>query len=117
MQRLPVEAWIQGAVSCGYQAVKAIEKELNGQKSYPKYTDWWLRAFALHDPNPAQGRLAHAMTTICSGEEMDYVWKLFQDRIGIHVLLVRRNSELIKEERPKLYEKLKKAGLLIESSK
>jgi len=34
---VPVEAWVQGAVAMSYQAVKAIEKELNGQKVYAGY--------------------------------------------------------------------------------
>jgi len=43
-----IETWIQGAVASAYMAVKAIEKELNGQKGYPEYIDWWQKAFAGH---------------------------------------------------------------------
>jgi len=73
----PVETWIQGAVASGYQAVKAIGKELSGQKAYPEYMDWWQKAFAF-----------------------------FEGRVGNAVGLVANNLELIKDKRPELYKKL-----------
>ena len=105
----PIETWIQGAVACGYQAVKAIEKELNGQKGYPEYIDWWQQAFAFNTPEYGKTlSVLYSLTAVCSDEDVDYIYKLFQGRIGIPVMLVARNMELIKKGRPELYEKLTK---------
>jgi len=103
----PIETWIQGAVASGYQAVKAIEKELNGQKGYPGYIAWWQQAFAFNTPEYAKTvRILYSLAGVCSDEDIDYIYKLFQGRTGIPVMLVARNMELIKEGRPELYEKL-----------
>ena len=103
----PIETWIQGAVACGYQAVKAIEKELNGEKGYAEYITWWQRAFAFNTPEYIRtlGGI-YPLQKICSDEDIDYIYKLFQSRIGIPVMLVYRNLELIKKGRPELYNKL-----------
>jgi len=106
----PAETWIQGAVACGYQAVKAIEKELNGQKGYPQYVAWWQQAFAFNTPD--YGKIAYySLPRICSDEEIDYIHSLFQDKTGIPVMMMSKNMELIKEGRPELYEKLRKTGI------
>ena len=103
----PAETWIQGAVAMAYQAVKAIEKEFNGQKGYPEYLNWWQQAFAFNTPvyTKTLGML-HPLHSICSDEDIDYIHNLFRDKIGIPVMMVARNLELIKEGRPELYEKL-----------
>ena len=105
----PIETWIQGAVASAYMAVKAIEKELNGQKGYPEYIAWWQQAFAFNTPEYAKTiSVLFALHAVCSDDDIDYIYKLFQGRIGIPVMLVARNMELIKKERPELYEKLTK---------
>jgi len=97
----------RAAIACGYQAVKAIEKEFNGQKGYPEYINWWQQAFAFNTPEYAKTLgLLHSLHSICSDEDIDYIYNLFRDRIGIPVNMVARNLELIKEGRPELYEKL-----------
>jgi len=106
----PVETWIQGAVAMGYQAVKAIEKELSGQKGYPEYIDWWQQAFYFHNPDYWKMvfwsfALANAWSR---DEDVDYVYKLFQDKLGPPQTTVAQNLELIKEGRPELYERIKK---------
>ncbi len=104
----PVETWIQGAVACGYQAVKAIEKELNGQKGYPEYISWWQKAFAFNNPHYWKVAGVFSLNRICTDEEVDYIYSLFQDRIGCSMGFVNKNLELIKKGRPALYEKLAK---------
>jgi len=106
----PVETWIHGALACGFKAVKAIKKELDGQKGYSEYIDWWQQAFAFNTPGYAKVLgLIYLLNRVCSDEDIDYIYKLFQGRIGIPVMLVYRNLELIKKGRPELYEKLTKA--------
>jgi len=105
----PVETWIQGAVASGYMAVKAIEKELNGQKGYLEYIDWWQKAFAFNDPDYFKRVGGHyPLPSLCSDEELDYLFSLFQGRVGNAVGLVANNLELIKDKRPELYQKLTK---------
>jgi len=102
----PVETWIQGAVACGYQAVKAVEKELNGQKGYPEYIDWWQKAFAFNDPHYWKIAGVFSLNRICTDEEIDYLYSLFHGRVGCAMGFVNKNLELIKKGRPELYQKL-----------
>ncbi len=67
----PIETWIQGAIACGYQAVKAILKELNGQDGYSEYVNWWQKAFFFNDPHYFKRIITHhALNMICSDEEV-----------------------------------------------
>jgi len=104
----PVETWVQGALACGYMAVKAIEKELNGQAGYPEYTGWWQKAFYFHNPKYHQRVAGFNLNQECSGEEIDYLYHLFQGRIGWLQGMVSNNLDLVKRDRPELYEKLAK---------
>ncbi len=107
-----IETWIQGAVASGYQAVKAIEKELNGQRGYPEYIAWWQHAFHCTSKTSRVikniSSFFFPLARICSDEEVDYLHSLFQGRLGIPEMLVVNNLELIKGDRPELYEKLTK---------
>jgi len=102
----PVETWVQGALACGYMAVKAIEKELNGQEGYPEYIDWWQKAFYFHNPRYQQRLTGFNLNGGCSSEELDYLYRLFQGRVGSLQGLVYYNLDLIKQDRPELYQKL-----------
>jgi len=107
----PIETWTQGAVASSYQAVKAIEKELNGQKGYPEYIDWWQKAFYFNNPDYFRWvfeGLALANAWACD-EDTDYVFNLLQDKEGYGRTLISENLELIKEGRPEFYERLKKS--------
>ena len=106
----PVETWIQGALACGYLAVKAIEKELNGQKGYPDYINWWQHAFAFNDPHYWKVAGVFPLNSICTDEEVDYIYSLFEGRVGCAMGLIANNMELIKKGRPELYEKLIKTA-------
>jgi hypothetical protein len=94
-----------------YMAVKAIEKELSGQTGYPEYIDWWQKNFYFHKPEYWDYVFeAFALANAWSDdEEVDYVYKLLQDKEGCAKNLIFENLELIKPGRPELYEKLKKA--------
>jgi flavin-dependent dehydrogenase len=102
----PVETWIQGAVACGYQAVKAIEKELNGEKGYPEYINWWQKAFAFNDPHYWKIAGAFPLNLICTDDEVDYIYSLFEGRVGCAAGLLAKNLDLVKKGRPELYDKL-----------
>jgi flavin-dependent dehydrogenase len=104
----PIETWIQGAIACSYQAVKAILKELNGQKGNSEYVNWWQKAFFFNDPHYFKRIITHhALNMICSDKEVDYIYQLFQDQRVAPTLAIAKNPELIKCERPDLYHKIK----------
>ena len=106
----PAETWIQGALASAYVAVKAIGKELKGQKGYPEYIDWWQKAFYFHKSDYVRmmlGMFALA-NAWSSDDDVDYVYNLFRDKKGPPQTIIGENMELIKPGRPELYERLKK---------
>jgi len=107
-----IEVTNPGAIACGYQGAKATLKELNGQKGYPEYTDWWQKVIETNCPEylKAGGRY-FALNRVCSNEDIDYLFHLLQDQAGMRAVLVAKNMERIKGERPELYERLKKTGI------
>ena len=107
-----IEATNPGAIACGYQAAKATLKELNGQKGYPEYTNWWLKSFAGFIPvyKKSAARFM-ALNVVCSDGEVDYIHSVLQGQVGIPTDLVGQNLEQIKAERPELYQKLKRTGI------
>ena len=108
----PYETLIQGAVAGGYLAVKAIEKELSGQEGYREYVDWWQSAFEFNDPTFFKTTARYMfLNKLCSNEEVDYLYSLFQEWVGVPQVMIARNLELVKEGKPELYERLKKAGI------
>jgi digeranylgeranylglycerophospholipid reductase len=110
-----VETWVQGAVASAYMAVKAIEKELKSQKGYREYIDWWQQAFAFNSAGYLELAVAvFPLNRLCSDDEMDYIFHLFQGRTGIVQMIVANNLELIKQGRPELYEKLMQSRKRVE---
>jgi len=103
------EAWIQGAVACGHQAVKSILKEMDGQRGYRDYIAWWQRAFFPTDPGYYKSLVRREIFASCTAEEVDYIYQLLNDK-GIqrspHAAIARHLS-IIREGRPALYEKIR----------
>jgi flavin-dependent dehydrogenase len=103
----PTETWMQGAVACGYQAVKAIEKERASGHGFREYTVWWRQAFSFINPSYftvlSDG---YALNRVCSDEEVDYVYRLLGDSVGIPAVLIDKKLERVKKERPGLHQKL-----------
>jgi hypothetical protein len=52
------------------------------------------------------------LNKVCTDEEIDYLYSLFQGRVGCYMGLIAKNLDLIKRERLELYEKLTKTLLL-----
>ena len=103
-----IETLIQGAVACGYLGVKAIEKELNGQNGYQEYIDWWQQAFEFNDPTYFSTINRYfSLNSLCSDEEVDYLYKTLEGKVGVPAVLIEQNLELFKNDRPELYEKLR----------
>jgi flavin-dependent dehydrogenase len=107
-----IEATIPGAIACGYQGAKVIFKELNGHKGYPEYVKWWQKVIETNCPGYSEATSRYyTLNKVCSSEEIDYLYHLVQDQEGLPVLLVAKNLERIKDERPELYTKLKETGI------
>jgi len=113
----PSETWVQGAVASGYQAVKAIEKELNGNRGYQEYITWWQESFAFNTPEYLKlNQGIYPVNRLCADEEVDYLYSLFKGRLGIPQLMIVKNLDLIKSERPALYEKFVKSPKGVEQN-
>ena len=107
-----IEATNPGAIASGYQAAKATLKELNSQKGYPEYTDWYQKSFECLLPTykKAAARFM-ALNPVCTNDEVDYLYNILQGQAGLPPVLAAQNLEQIKNERPELYQKLKKTGI------
>ncbi len=103
----PAETWIQGAVACGYQAAKAVRKERNGECGFDRYNRWWKDAFAFNTPDYFKViSESYALNRICSDEDLDYIFCLLKDMVGVPAFIVDKKLPFIRKERPVLYEKL-----------
>ncbi len=106
----PSETWVQGAMACGFQAARAIIKELNGQKAYGEYIKWWQKSFAFNTPEYLQlNQGLYPINRLCTDEEVDYIYRRFEGTLGIPQLIVANNMDIIRAERPELHEKLTRA--------
>jgi flavin-dependent dehydrogenase len=101
-----------GAIACGWQAARFIQKEILGQPGYKEYDSWWQQAFEGNDPDyfKAAGRF-FSINKLCTDAETDYLYNLVAGQIGVPAILIAQNLERIKPERPDLYDKLKSIGL------
>lgn len=98
------ETFIQGAVACGYQATKAIEKESNGQDGFSEYTDWWLRAFQFKKNKSYEPY--YPLNRVKTDEEMDFLFSLHDGEVGAPALLIGDNLETVRLKRPELFKRL-----------
>lgn len=100
---------IMGAIASGYQAVKVIEKELNGQEGYPEYKAWFYDAFAsLAIQEHDKARIMHRIfRKLCTDEDVDYIYKTLRNKVCHPAFVVFENPEIVRD-RPELYGKLKK---------
>jgi len=99
---------IMGAIASGYQAVKAMVKELNSQEGYPEYKAWFYNAFAsLAIQEHDRTRIMHRLfRNLCTDEDVDYIYKTLQDKVCHPAFVVFENPEIVRD-RPELYGKLK----------
>jgi hypothetical protein len=72
----------------------------------PEYINWWQQAFAFNNPHYWKVAGVFNLNKICTDEDVDYLYNLFQGRLGCAMGFISNNLELIKQGRPELYEKL-----------
>jgi len=106
------ETSIPGAIACGFQAAKAVLKELNGTAGFADYCGWWAQAFEGVDPihGKAAGRF-FVLNSLCTDEEVDYLYQAYAGEVGVPAITIASDLDRIKPERPELYEKLKATGM------
>jgi len=102
----PSETWVQGALASGFQAVKAFERQMDGQDGYLEYIKWWQKSFAFNTPEYLKlNQGLYPVNRICTDEDVDYIFNRFKDRTGIPQLIVANNMDIIRKEKPVLYKK------------
>jgi flavin-dependent dehydrogenase len=106
------EASNPGAIAGGFMAAKATLKELRGEKGYQEYIKWFRTAYDCNYPDyfKAAGR-NFALNAMLDDEEVDYLFQVIQDQIGVPAILVANNMRHIKTDNPKLYHKLDEIGM------
>jgi len=108
----PIETWVQGSIACGYQAAKTLLRELSGRKASFEYLAWWQQAFYFNDPGYFKRVVAHHLLSwnqICSAEEINFIYRLYDNDRVVPTLELARYPEILKRRRPQLYDRIKKA--------
>jgi digeranylgeranylglycerophospholipid reductase len=114
-----VEVTNPGAIACGYAGTRALIKQMNGDtRALPDYFKWWQTSFDTNDAEylKAAGR-NFAVNSVCDDAEIDYLYGLLKDWVGLPAIGIAENMERIRAERPALYEKLKSVGMSRDVSK
>lgn len=112
----------QGAVMCGFKAVKAVVKREKGENGFEEYNQFWQESFEFNDPEILKDTWKAFIFRSLGPEDTDYLLGLaegiFLDGYVNHfksgnVVLDFVKSKLpkIEKERPDLAEKIKKFDL------
>jgi flavin-dependent dehydrogenase len=101
-----------GAIACGYQAAMAVKSELEGKSGFKGYVAWWQNAFECVKPIylKAAARFG-VLNELCSNDEVDFVYRLLGDHVGVPSILISKNMELIRQHNPELYTRLKQTNI------
>jgi hypothetical protein len=85
---------------------------MEGKNGYADYTRWWQGAFDCNDPDylKAAGRF-FSINAHCTDTEVDYLYNLVQDQVGVPAVLISRNLERVEKERPALFTRLSRLGI------
>jgi flavin-dependent dehydrogenase len=101
-----------GAIACGYQAARAVLKELNGEPGFEPYCRWWRQAFEGIDPDHSKAAARFfSLNSLCTDEEVDYLYQSYRGEIGVPAITIAGDLDRIKDARPELYRKLKATGM------
>lgn len=111
---ISAESFIQGAIAGGYQAAKAIKRELSGQPGFADYTKWLHGAFAFFCvPDHFKQKTARHLFHLAHPDDgdVDYVYKLIEDKGLVYhpSAFAIDNVDLLKKARPAFYKRLSDA--------
>jgi len=118
-----VEVEVQGALMCGFHAAKAVKAELQGDNGFEQYTSWWKESFEFNRDEYLQVSQGYALVPTYSDDEIDYMFALIKDKRLEGTYSQYKTPKLmwdsilefkakIHEERPNLFEKIKKIDQL-----
>jgi flavin-dependent dehydrogenase len=108
------ESFVQGAIAGGYQAAKAVSRELNGQSGFVDYASWLHQAFAFFSvPDHFRQKTLRHLFAVAKPDEDDveFVYKTIEERggIGHPAVFALQNMGLLSEQRPAFHKRLKQA--------
>lgn len=115
-----IEVENQGAMMCGFQAGNAVYEEISGSDGFKGYVEWWKRSFEFNHPEVLKKLAVIPALEVAgySDEDRDYLFSLVegediygtcsQYRSGAAIWqAILKHSEVIKKDKPTLYEKIK----------
>jgi flavin-dependent dehydrogenase len=107
----------QGALMCGYNAGRAMFKELEGENGINEYLEWWQDSFEFNKPDIHRIAQGFAINPYYEDEEIDYLFSLAEgkalegtiNQYKIPKILwdaIFQYKERIQKERPELSQKI-----------
>jgi digeranylgeranylglycerophospholipid reductase len=119
-----VEVEVQGALMCGFRAANAVYKELQGEKGFDEYTQWWKESFEFNRDDYLLVSQGYALVPTYSDEEIDYLFALIEGQTleGTYSQYktpqlmwdaIMAHREQIKRERPQIYEKIERMNTMM----
>jgi digeranylgeranylglycerophospholipid reductase len=102
-----VECSIKGALAAGFKAAKCASAQLQGKDGRKEFTDWWQSSFNFNSPQYiAAGRSVPRPTSVLTNAELDDLYRICKGKWGVLNDVITDNLELVKKEKPMVYEKL-----------
>lgn len=108
----------QGALMCGFRAVKAVEKEINGEPGIKEYNQFWQESFEFNDDKVLFECCRGNSIRNLGNDQLDYLFKLAEGRLldgyvnhfkcgNVLLNFFYSQMERIQRERPDIVEGLK----------
>jgi len=118
-----VEVETQGGFLCGAKAAQAVIDELNGKPGFEEYTKWWQKSFEFNGEDYLAVARGYMLAFVYTDDELDYLFALCEGQVlhGTYSQYItpkliwdciRLNTEKIKTERPEIFAKMQKMGLV-----
>ncbi len=122
-----VEVEMQGAMTCGFRAARAVAEEIEGRDGFAGYAGWWQESFEFNSDDYLQVAQGFALVPTYTDDELDYLFALIEDETleGTYnqykspKLLWRAilgHSDRIRREQPELHEKIQSRNLSLSDS-
>jgi flavin-dependent dehydrogenase len=71
----------QGALMCGFRAVRAVEQQMNGEPGMKEYNQFWQESFEFNDDRILWECCRGACIQALSNDQLDYLFKLADGRL------------------------------------
>jgi digeranylgeranylglycerophospholipid reductase len=112
-----VEVEIQGALTCGRRAGRAVAREIENGSGFHEYARWWQESFEFNGEDYLQVAQGFALVPVYGDDEIDYLFTLIEgetlpgtyNQYRSPRLLwqaINRHGDRIQRERPELHAKI-----------